>query len=115
MVIATEEVEELIDSKGDYILIDVRREDELANGIIPTAKHLCLDEIEIAFELSEEEFKERYGFDKPSKSDLIILYCRTGSRSGMAAMFLKSKGYNVKNYQGSVQAWSLIDDNVKMY
>lgn len=115
MVITTDELKKLIDSNGDYVLIDVRRDDELENGMIPTAKHLCMDEIEGAFELDENEFKEKYGFDKPAKDELIIVHCRTGGRSNAVTNYLNSKDYRVQNYQGSIQEWSKIDDNVKMY
>lgn len=115
MVVSTEELKKLIEDKGEYILIDVRREDELGHGMIPTAKHLCLDDVEEAFELDDENFRERFGFDKPSKEDLIVVHCRTGGRSNMATQILSGKGYNVQNYQGSVQEWSKIDENVNMY
>jgi rhodanese-related sulfurtransferase len=115
MTITTEELKEMIDNKEDYILIDVRNKEELEHGMIPTAKHLYLDEIEEAFKLSEEEFENKYNFKKPSKEKLIILHCRTGARSQAATDFLIDRGYNAKNYQGSVQAWSLIDENVHMY
>ena len=115
MVINTEELKKMIDSSGDYILIDVRREDELIHGMIPTAKHIILDEVESAFEMGEEEFLVKYGFPKPTKDELIIVYCRTGGRSKVASSYLNGKGYHVQNYEGSVQEWSKIDDNVKMY
>jgi rhodanese-related sulfurtransferase len=115
MVISTTELKHMIDNEGDYVLIDVRREDELHHGMIPTAKHLCLDEVESAFEMGEEEFLVKYGFLRPSKDELIIVHCRTGGRSNVAASYLKGKGFNVENYEGSVQEWSRIDENVKMY
>lgn len=123
MIISTEELKRMIENGGvsrevgqrDFILIDVRREEELVNGMIPTAKHICLDDFEHAFDLEQEEFKDKYGFDKPSKDYLIIVHCRTGGRSAIAAEHLRRKGYNVKNYEGSVRAWSEIDDKVRMY
>jgi len=96
-------------------LIDVRNNDELQHGMIPTAKHLPMDEVEEAFGLDEKEFKEKYGFLKLTKEELIIVHCRTGFRSNGVAIYLRDNGYHVKNYLGSVQAWSLIDKNVKMY
>jgi rhodanese-related sulfurtransferase len=123
MVISTEELKKMIDENSNYILIDVRRDEELKHGMIPTAKHLILDDFQEAFDLSKEDFKEKYGFDKPktilgsvdSEPILIIVHCRSGGRSDMAANYLRNKGYNVRNYQGSVKAWSEIDDNVNMY
>jgi len=114
-IISTQELKKLIAGKKKYTLIDVRRVDELRYGMIPTAVHLALHELDEAIELSEEMFSKRYGFAKLSTTEKIIVYCRTGSRSGIACAYLKSKGYHVSNYAGSVQAWSRIDDNVKMY
>lgn len=114
-VIKTEELKGLIDKKSDYLLIDVRNKDELEYGVIPSSVNLCLQDFFEAFGSNENYFFNRYGFRKPSKSELVIVYCRTGNRSGVAAEYLRSKGYNVKNYKGSIKEWSLIDKNVKMY
>ena len=114
-IISTDELREIINSKRDYVLIDVRTKNELNYGMIPNAVHLCLDDFEKAFSLNEKDFFSKYNFKKPAKSELIVVYCRTGNRSGAAAEYLESKKYNVRNYKGSVQAWSLIDENVRMY
>ena len=114
-VIETSELRKIIDSKREYVLIDVRNDDELNYGMIPTAVHLCLQDFSEAFDLDDNSFFDKYKFKKPSKSKLIIVYCRTGSRSGVAEEYLKNKGYNARNYKGSVKEWSLIDKNVKMY
>ena len=115
MIISTESLKEMIDSNEDFILIDVRRKNELIYGTIPKAVHLCLQDFSNAFDLSDKKFSEMYNFKKPSKDKLIIVYCRTGNRSDIAAEYLNKKGYNVKNYEGSIKAWSQIDNNVKMY
>ena len=40
------------------------------------------------------------------KEEEVICYCRTGSRSMMAAMFLEQLGFsNVKNMLGGVVSW----------
>jgi rhodanese-related sulfurtransferase len=40
------------------------------------------------------------------KDKEIILYCRSGNRSGQAAMFLESMGFtNTKNLLGGMLAW----------
>jgi len=40
------------------------------------------------------------------KDKEVILYCRTGNRSGQAAMFLESMGFtNTKNLVGGMVAW----------
>jgi len=93
----------LIDSKGDYILIDVREVGELVHGVIPSS-------INIPMGLISEKLG---GFNKDDK---LIFYCKFGIRSGEVAKFAMEKGFiNVKSYSGSIWAWSEIDDNVERY
>jgi len=47
-----------------------------------------------AFRLAEEDWNENFEFTKPQVNDMIILYCKLGQRSEMAAKILKAKGYN---------------------
>ena len=43
---------------------------------------------------------------EPFKDEEIILYCRTGNRSGQACMILETLGFkNTKNLVGGVMAW----------
>jgi len=40
------------------------------------------------------------------KDEEVILYCRSGNRSGQAAMFLESMGFtNTKNLSGGMLKW----------
>jgi rhodanese-related sulfurtransferase len=40
------------------------------------------------------------------KDSEVIVYCRSGNRSGQAAMMLESMGFSkVKNLQGGMMAW----------
>ena len=40
------------------------------------------------------------------KDEEVILYCRSGNRSGRAAMFLETMGFtNTKNLSGGMVAW----------
>jgi thiosulfate:glutathione sulfurtransferase len=115
-IINTAELKELIDSNNsDHSLIDVREKDELEYGIIPTAKNIPLGELKLALQMSEENFKSEYSFNKPNKNQKIIFYCRTGIRAKNATLFALNQGFNAILYQESVQGWSKIDSNVKMY
>lgn len=70
--ITRETVEKLIEELDrDYILVDVRTPAEYESGYIPTAVNIPLSEI---------------GNNPPTedKDALIILYCRSGNRSGQA-------------------------------
>ncbi|TDW96009.1 rhodanese-like domain-containing protein [Dinghuibacter silviterrae] len=43
---------------------------------------------------------------EPLKDEEVIVYCRSGNRSGQAAMFLEQMGFaNVINLEGGMLAW----------
>jgi len=76
----------------DYILVDVRTEAEYESGYIPTAVNIPHTEI---------------GQNPPTddRSAFIIVYCRSGGRSGIAQDTLESMGYeNVVNF-GGIGSW----------
>jgi rhodanese-related sulfurtransferase len=73
-------------------LIDVREPYEWAAGRIAGARHLELAR------LSEQA--ETIDRDRP-----IVFYCRSGSRSGMAADAFAAAGYDAHNMAGGLQAW----------
>ncbi|GJJ76563.1 thiosulfate:glutathione sulfurtransferase [Entomortierella parvispora] len=102
-IVTFEEIDTLVRNKDkNVVLIDVREAGEVAQGVIPTSHHIPLANIQEALSLPDKEFEDRFGFHKPAKNDEIVLYCRSGRRSGMAFELAKSLGYNgVRNYSGS--------------
>jgi rhodanese-related sulfurtransferase len=67
---------------------------------------ITVQDISQAINLNDEEFKNTYGFEKPSYNDRIVVYCRSGKRSEMAQTILQGRGYsNVLNYSGSALDW----------
>ena len=60
--------------------VDVRTPEEVAREAVPGATHIPLDEIPVRW----EEFKS---MPRP-----LVLFCRSGGRSGQALEFLASKG-----------------------
>ena len=64
--------------EGTAILVDVRNPNELQeDGKIPGSYNIALPELSEAFQLSDAEFKEKYGLDLPSKdNENLILTCR---------------------------------------
>ena len=106
-IITRAELKSLIDSKADYILVDVREAEELEHGMIPTAKHIPLAQIPDAL-----EYPKMFGLSKEKK---IIFHCRSGSRSATATALALEKGFQAINYEGSILDWSLIDKNVEAY
>ncbi|PRY87486.1 rhodanese-like domain-containing protein [Mongoliibacter ruber] len=82
-------------SEGDGILIDVRTEEEMSNGVIG-------DPVKIDF--SDKDFYQE--LDQLPKDTEIYFYCAVGGRSGKAAEYLISKGYqNVYNLKGGYDEW----------
>jgi rhodanese-related sulfurtransferase len=99
-VLSFAELKRLIDSKATFTLVDVRQPHELSYGSLPNARNVPLCDIPAAtFE----------------RNKLIVVYCRTGSRSARAAEILEKRGFNVLNFAGSVQEWSKHDKSVRMY
>ena len=72
------------------VMIDVRTDEEWRSGYIEGAIHIPLSEI--------KEDIENY---KISKDEEILLYCRSGNRSGRAKAILDELGYtNTTNIGG---------------
>ena len=86
------EAKALMDSESGYIIIDARTQEEYDQGHIPGA--ILIPEYEIA-DRAEKEL--------PEKGQLILVYCRSGRRSKIAAEALVKLGYtNVKEFGGII-------------
>ena len=86
------EAKALMDSESGYIIIDARTQSEFDEGHIPGA--ILIPEYEIA---------ERAESELPDKNQLILVYCRSGRRSKIAAEELVKLGYtNVKEFGGII-------------
>ena len=93
--ITPEEVKQRLDSGESLNLVDVRQPDENAEfnigGILLPLGKIQSMETEDIDDLKEQE---------------VICYCRSGNRSGNAALFLEQMGFsNVKNLSGGMLAW----------
>jgi len=87
------EAASMIKEKKDLQLIDVRTEAEYADGHLAGAKLIPVQEID----------KRLAEIDKQKP---VLLYCRSGHRSGNALKILQDKGYTqVKHLQGGINAW----------
>ena len=86
------EANALMDNESEYIIIDARTQEEYDQGHIPGA--IMIPEYEIA-DRAEKEL--------PDKDQLILVYCRSGRRSKIAAEELVKLGYtNVKEFGGII-------------
>ena len=92
MNITAEEAKEIIDSSEDYIILDVREQDEYDSGHIPGALLIPNTEIEAR---AEDALTD--------KEQLILVYCRSGRRSKLAAEILVELGYtNIREFGGII-------------
>ena len=83
----------LVDN-SEYYFLDVRTMSEHAEGAIPNAD--CIPLQEIGQRLSElNDYKNKK----------IIVYCRSGNRSGKATKILKENGFDAVNLIGGMNSW----------
>ena len=77
------------------LLLDVREIGEFAEVRIPGAENLPASEIIVRWQ------------EIPTDRD-VVLYCRSGHRSGLGVNMLRDAGYaNVYNLDGGIRAWFL--------
>lgn len=90
--ITAEEAKEIMDTGDGFVILDVRTQEEYDEGHVPGAILIPNTEIE---NRAEEEL--------PDKAQLILVYCRSGRRSKLAAQILADLGYtNVKEFGGII-------------
>ena len=90
--ITAEEAKQIMDSEGGYIILDVRTQEEYDEGHIPGA-----------IVISHEEISEKAEKMLTDKDQLILVYCRSGRRSKIAAEDLVELGYtNIKEFGGII-------------
>ncbi len=104
--ISAKELKEKIDSKANFVLIDVRETFEFQIGRIPGSIHIPLGEI-----------PNRTGDLEKYKDQEMVVHCKSGGRSQRAIDFLKTKGFTkLRNLTGGITAWSDdIDPKVPKY
>ena len=97
--ISMDEAVKMMRDEKDYIILDVRRPDEFASGHIPGAINVPNEDIGTA-EIAE----------LPNKSQLILVYCRSGRRSKEASEKLVKLGYTnivefggILDYEGEIE------------
>lgn len=97
---------------AEFTLIDIRTEAEYLDGSIPGA--FLVQRGVLESRLEKDAVWEEFNRTKPQKDETIILYCRSGSRSALAAKTLKMLGYtNVISLEGGWSAWNEKYPNLK--
>lgn len=86
------EAKKIMDSKEEIKIIDVRNQEELAEGFIDGSLLIPLDVLEAQAEMLI-----------PDKSSKLLVYCRSGKRSQTAAEIMDKLGYtNVYDFGGII-------------
>ena len=90
--ITAEEAKQIMDSEEGYIILDVRTQDEYNQGHISGA-----------ILIPDTEIKAKAEKVLADKDQLILVYCRSGRRSKLAAEALVELGYtNIKEFGGII-------------
>lgn len=90
--ISPKDAKRIMDSGEEYILLDVREQNEYDEGHIKGAVLIPYTEIE-----------DRAESELLNKNEQILVYCRSGRRSKIAAESLVRLGYtNVKEFGGII-------------
>jgi sulfur-carrier protein adenylyltransferase/sulfurtransferase len=100
------ELKKRLDAKERLLLLDVREPHELEICKLDNAIHIPMGEL--ATRVSELA---------DHKTENIVVYCRSGGRSGNCANFLRQNGFqSVLNLEGGTLGWSAdVDPSMPKY
>ncbi|MGE6514938.1 rhodanese-like domain-containing protein [Lysinibacillus sphaericus] len=90
--ISAKEVQQALEQGRVLKLIDVRELDEVESGHIPGIIHIPLSLLE-------------FRMHELNKNEAYVMVCRSSARSGRAAQYLRSRGFDVTNMIGGMLAW----------
>jgi len=93
--VSFQEAKHIIDTEPNCVILDVRDEDEYITGHAENAVLFPVDTID------EDTTEEKI----PTLDTPILVYCKSGRRSFMAAMKLESYGYTHIYDIGSLVDW----------
>ena len=93
VTIESKDAVNLVDN-SEYYFLDVRTMSEHADGAIPNTDCIPLNEIgQMPSDLNDYKNKK------------IIVYCKSGNRSGKATKILKENGFDAVNLIGGMNYW----------
>ena len=92
--ISQDEAMKMMQEQSDYLIVDVRRPDEFAEGHIAGA-------VNVPNETIEDEAPDAL----PDKEQTLLIYCRSGNRSKEASQKLADMGYTNVFEFGGINTW----------
>lgn len=91
-----EAFDQMVRDNTEKIILDVRTRDEFAEGHIPGA---------VLIDVNESDFKEKV--NRLDKSKPVFVYCAAGIRSERAASILKDSGFEkIYHLEDGLKSWS---------
>ena len=115
--ITYEDFKEKLEAEQIRVLIDVREASEFDTGYInepdedfeypyPETFTVNIPRGLLEFKIADQDFWDNdLWVEMPSKDEEIILYCKSGGRSALAALSLQQLGYKVKSLKGGYRKW----------
>ena len=103
-IISQAQAKDIMDNSTDYVIVDARTSEEFSEGHIKNA-----------INLDYEEVTQKAESLLPDKNQLILIYCRSGRRSKIAAESLCQLGYtNVKEFGGIIDwQYEVVQDDAQ--
>ena len=103
-IISQTQAKDIMDNSTDYVIVDARTSEEFNEGHIKNA-----------INLDYEEVTQKAESLLPDKNQLILIYCRSGRRSKIAAESLCQLGYtNVKEFGGIIDwQYEVVQDDAQ--
>ncbi len=95
--ISQDEAMQMMQDQTGYLIVDVRRADEFAEGHIPGA-------VNVSNESIQEEDQDQLSL-LPDREQVLLIYCRSGNRSKKAAQKLAELGYTNVYEFGGINTW----------
>ncbi len=85
---------EVYEQRGQLQILDVREPYEWEAGHIEEAVHIPLGEVMAGGEMGRLDPERR-----------VVVVCKTGNRSELAALMLQARGFDAHNLEGGTESW----------
>ena len=96
--ITADELNSKRETGQDFLLLDVRTPAENAAYAIDGSYLIPIQELV-------------HRLDELPKNKEIVVYCRIGNRSAYGCVYLARMGYRVKNLEGGIVSWNIVQNN----
>lgn len=94
-VVSVETFEKMSKKKKKTVILDVRTPEEVAEGHLPGAKNI---------DVQDELFQQN--IEQLNKNKTYLLYCRSGKRTAVAGAKMKAAGFKkVYMMDGGITSW----------